>query len=70
MEIMDAAPLETAVRWIVSTQNAPWQPVDGLETTGLTALPDDLVRIDDPKQEIEGFGASFNELGWTSLGAL
>ena len=67
---MNAAPLETAVRWIVTTQGSPWQSVDGLETTGLTDLPDVLVRVDDPKQQIEGFGASFNELGWTSLGIL
>ena len=59
-----------SVTWIVSTESSPWQSVAGLEATAVTDLPDVLVRVDDPKQVIEGFGASFNELGWTSLGAL
>ena len=33
-------------------------------------MPDVIVQADAPQQKIEGFGACFNELGWTALQAL
>ncbi|MER7278646.1 glycoside hydrolase family 30 beta sandwich domain-containing protein [Dactylosporangium sp. NPDC000244] len=54
--------------WIVSTRDALWQerdlpaPADG--------PPDIVVRTDEPRQVVEGFGACFNELGWDALSAL
>ncbi|GAA1998026.1 glycoside hydrolase family 30 protein [Microbacterium pumilum] len=58
------------VRWVVTTEESPWQALDGPDVTGVAVMPDVFVGVDDPKQVIEGFGASFNELGWTSLGLL
>src|SRR5512143_4198214 len=57
------------VEWVVTTQAAPWQQRSGLEA-GPRGTPDVMVQSDQPQQEIEGFGACFNELGWTALGAL
>jgi glucosylceramidase len=34
------------------------------------SVPNVIVRTESPRQLIEGFGATFNELGWTSLAAL
>ncbi len=58
------------VRWVVTTEALPWQTREGLVTQALATLPDVLVEPDKPLQTIEGFGACFNELGWTSLSAL
>ncbi|HCX84685.1 MAG TPA: beta-glycosidase [Micrococcales bacterium] len=33
-------------------------------------MPDVIVRLDDERQEIEGFGAAFNEMGWLALAHL
>jgi hypothetical protein len=33
-------------------------------------MPDVVVQVDAPRQTLEGFGASFNELGWTALALL
>ena len=58
------------VTWISTTETAPWK-VQPLRKPGWQW--DTLnVQIDAASQnpEIEGFGACFNELGWTSLGAL
>lgn len=55
---------------VVTTQDAAWQRVAPVTVTGLDGFPNVLVKADDPQQVIEGFGASFNELGWTSLGVL
>ncbi|KAA9105096.1 beta-glycosidase [Microbacterium rhizomatis] len=63
-------PATDAVRWILTTQDAPWQERPGLEFGPLSDMPNVIVIEDAPQQVIEGFGASFNELGWTSLGAL
>jgi glucosylceramidase len=58
------------VRWVVTTRTSPWQDGPALTTAPLTEMPDVIVGTDSPQQTIEGFGASFNELGWTSLGLL
>lgn len=58
------------VTWVVTTQTAPWQMVGGLTIQAPKGPPDVLVQMENPQQIIEGFGACFNELGWTSLSAL
>ncbi len=58
------------VTWVITTQTAPWLMRKGLAVETGFGLPDVIVRTDIPRQVIEGFGACFNELGWTSLAAL
>jgi O-glycosyl hydrolase len=56
------------VEWFVTTATSPWQRREVPSTAGVT--PDVTIRPDAPLQAIEGFGACFNELGWTALQAL
>lgn len=56
--------------WTVTTPDEPWRAVAAPPLTAPSAMPDVLVTVDDPQQEIEGFGACFNELGWEALGLL
>lgn len=63
-------PLGAAALHVVTTRDAAWQRAAPVEVTGLEGFPNVLVLLDEPQQLIEGFGASFNELGWTSLGVL
>ena len=57
------------MEWVSSTMDEPWQ-VEAV-TTG-TASAGSVIDIDpsDLDQEILGFGVSFSELGWQSLGLL
>ena len=57
-----------AAEWFVTTATSPWQRREVAETSSGPA--DVMVRTDTPLQRIEGFGACFNELGWTSMAAL
>jgi len=56
------------VEWYVTTASSPWQK------RALAAQADGpadvLVQANPPLQAIEGFGACFSELGWTSLSIL
>ena len=58
----------TGAEWYVTTATSPWQK-RVLEAAGPGGV-DVFVQADQPQQTIEGFGACFNELGWTSLAAL
>lgn len=60
----------SGIRWIVTTQDAAWREVVPPDFGEIADMPNVFVMIDSPKQLIEGFGASFNELGWTSLAVL
>lgn len=62
--------VDAPVRSVVTTERDPWQEGTRLALGPMTAMPDVFVQVDSPLQEIEGFGGSFNELGWVSLGAL
>jgi glucosylceramidase len=72
----DSCPEKTDTEWIATTQTAQWQRMSGLissasgTTSASHATWDVEVQLDTPLQTIDGFGACFNELGWTSLGAL
>jgi len=56
------------VEWFVTTQASSWQRRELGTTSG--AVPDVIVQTDAPQQVIDGFGACFNELGWTALSVL
>jgi glucosylceramidase len=56
------------VEWYVTTRSSPWQRRDLRTEAG--GVPDVFVQTDAPLQSMEGFGACFNELGWTSLAML
>ncbi len=58
------------VTWVITTQTAPWLMRKGLVVETGLGVPNVIVRTESPRQLIEGFGATFNELGWTSLAAL
>ena len=62
-----AAPVAGA-EWYVTTAASPWQK--RVAETAAGGGADVFVQTDTPQQAIEGFGACFNELGWTSLSAL
>lgn len=56
--------------WTSTTQHQPWQDLGTVDPDPITRIPDVFVQLDDQRQQIEGFGATFNELGWTSLSRL
>jgi O-glycosyl hydrolase len=58
------------VAWFVTTQTAPWQARTELMPQTRPGPADVMVQTERPRQTIEGFGACFNELGWTALAAL
>ncbi len=69
----DAVPSAArGVRWIATTEERPWR-----EQRGATVSPASFrepwhveALREKPLQEIHGFGACFNELGWTALSVL
>ena len=67
---MDSAPNAADVAWVVTTQAVSWRVRKGLMAEAGEGLPDVFVQTDRPRQTVEGFGACFNELGWTALLAL
>jgi glucosylceramidase len=61
----------TAQAWVSTTEAAPWRQKTIERGGGFAWDTLDLrVRPDRPGQVVDGFGACFNELGWTSLQAL
>lgn len=60
----------TDVRWIVTTEDAPWVEQAPVTLGSPAGIPSAIVMQDDPQQTIEGFGASFNEMGWDALALL
>ncbi len=62
------APPGVAATWVSSTESAPWQTktIEPRRGFGWDTL-DLRVRVNWPAQVVDGFGACFNELGWTSL---
>ena len=53
--------------WVSTTEKHPWQEESSLKIEGTSSPTDVEVLPDSVLQTIEGFGACFNELGWTSL---
>ena len=59
------------IEWIATTQKSQWQSKDQLTVSAASNSKWDVeAYLDQPLQTIEGFGACFNELGWTSLNTL
>ncbi|MGD0360033.1 MAG: glycoside hydrolase family 30 protein [Bryobacteraceae bacterium] len=56
--------------WIGTTQTAPWQTQPLRPLGWLWDMLDVQVSLESDQPAIDGFGACFNELGWTSLQAL
>jgi glucosylceramidase len=62
---------QTQAEWITTTVTSPWRTQPALRATAATTKPADItVDLNQPAQTITGFGACFNELGWTSLSLL
>ncbi|TDO24478.1 glycoside hydrolase family 30 protein [Pedobacter duraquae] len=57
------------VEWVSTTATAKWE-VQKDSKISRDGVADATVFTEKPRQTIEGFGACFNELGWTSLSAL
>ena len=61
------------VRFVTTTEASPWQNGTPLKPTfnwSMLNLNVDVSRTNAGDRPMEGFGACFNELGWTSLSAL
>src|SRR6516162_11133860 len=59
------------LRWVATTQTSQWQSKDAAATSLASGGKWDVeAQLKKPLQIIDGFGACFNELGWTSLSAL
>ncbi|MDR0743265.1 MAG: beta-glycosidase [Tannerella sp.] len=59
------------IEWVVTTPDVSWQTQDaGIIDVAGNGKPDAEIEINNPQQSIDGFGACFNELGWTSLSLL
>lgn len=58
------------VNWVSTSETERWVKQKSPKFTDSTEPADVEIRLDKPHQTIEGFGACFNELGWTSLSVL
>jgi glucosylceramidase len=58
------------VEWVSTTEASQWINRNGLSTKPISGKPDAEIFVSKPLQTIDGFGACFNELGWTSLNSL
>jgi glucosylceramidase len=63
-------PAQGVKAWVSTTESNPWQAKPAERPRGFGSNLDLRVRLDQPAQVVDGFGACFNELGWTSLQAL
>lgn len=55
---------------VSTTRDHAWKPISETAIGPRKGLPDVLVILDNPRQIIDGFGASFSELGWLALARL
>ncbi len=58
------------VEWVMTTEATPWEKQVGIPTTSGNGTADIVIDVTNKKQQVDGFGACFNELGWTSLNRL
>ena len=56
--------------WISSSAETQWVKQPGLKLKKSNVKADVIINVSETQQTIEGFGACFNELGWTSLSLL
>jgi glucosylceramidase len=69
-QLLDAQQSPDGVVWISTTETAPWRTREVKPLGFLWDTLDVEVLPSQPAQTMQGFGACFNELGWTSLQAL
>jgi len=60
----------TDIRWVVTTETNPWVDQAPVTPVSLTGIPSVILQLENPQQTIEGFGASFNEMGWDAISML
>ncbi|MGL4327648.1 MAG: glycoside hydrolase family 30 protein, partial [Tannerellaceae bacterium] len=58
------------MEWISTTPNACWQSQQPVVATTTDEVPDLIVLPHETKQQIDGFGGCFNEMGWVALQSL
>ncbi len=60
------------VHYVTSSESDPWHESDAVRVSRLQpGQPHDLeIHLDEPEQVIDGFGGSFNELGWEAMSVL
>ncbi|WP_448059748.1 glycoside hydrolase family 30 protein [Cellulomonas hominis] len=58
------------IRWVVTTESAAWQEQEAPEYVVRAGIPSVIIDTNERLQVVEGFGAAFSELGWTSLNSL
>lgn len=63
----DTPAITSAISWVATTEQAAWQLRPTPEFVALTGMPDIMIDTTVRAQTVEGFGAAFNELGWTAL---
>lgn len=61
---------QNSVEWVSTSAVSQWQKHKDLTVSPVSDKPQVDIQIDKPLQKIEGFGACFNELGWTALNSL
>ena len=61
---------QPAAAWVTTTATAPWRTQPAPRATAARGPADVDIDLTHPAQTITGFGACFNELGWTALSAL
>ncbi len=67
---LSAGAQEKKAEWVSTTQNKQWTAEKPLAVSAANTEVDVELVTDSPLQTIQGFGACFNELGWTSLSLL
>lgn len=68
--LANSADAQKKVQWISTSETERWVNQKSPALVRSTQQADVEIRLDKPHQTIEGFGACFNELGWTSLSLL
>jgi len=58
------------VQWVTTSESQPWTEKGTIKMTKASGESDIEVKTQEVLQTMEGFGACFNELGWTSLSRL
>jgi glucosylceramidase len=61
---------QKSVDWVASSPEKQWVKQANFVSKASPQKADVALNINQPQQTIEGFGACFNELGWTSLSVL
>ncbi|WP_246311173.1 glycoside hydrolase family 30 protein [Changpingibacter yushuensis] len=72
MEMTDENTAATpTLTWVVTGEDSQWTTPEGSASIApMETMPDAFIQVDQPAQEIEGFGACFSELGWAALSRL